>query len=222
MANSLRNQSTEDYLKGVYQLRHRTGSPVSTSDLAKHLKVGDGSVTDMVKRLSAKKLLHYVPYRGVTLTEDGKKLAMKTIRRHRLWEMFLVHHLGYSWDEVHEEAERLEHVTSAELEKRLDRALGSPSSDPHGDPIPTSEGELAEFHNQSVSECEEGKQYKIIRVSDASPELLQYLHKHGLALNKRIRIKQLIAFDGSVVVEWNKKEILFSAPMARGIFVEGV
>lgn len=214
------NQSTEDYLKGIYQLRRRTGSAVSTSDLARHLKVGDGSVTDMVKRLSAKKLLHYVPYKGVTLTEEGRKLAMRTIRRHRLWEMFLVRHLGYSWDEVHEEAERLEHVTSLELESRLDRALGSPSADPHGDPIPTPEGTLEEFPHRSLAECEAGRRYRIARVSDESPEVLQYLQKLGLTLNKRIAVRQMIRFDGSVVVEWKKREILLSGLMARSIFVE--
>ncbi len=216
----MQNQSTEDYIKGIYQLRRRTGAAVSTSDLARHLKVGDGSVTDMVKRLSAKKLLNYVPYKGVTLTEVGVKLAMKTIRRHRLWEMFLVRHLGYSWDEVHEEAERLEHVTSLELEERLDRALGSPSVDPHGDPIPTREGELKELIHPSVAECREGGRYRIARVSDESPEVLQYLKKLGLTLNKRIAIKQMIKFDGSVIVEWNKREIFLSGLMARNIFVE--
>jgi DtxR family Mn-dependent transcriptional regulator len=216
----MQNQSTEDYIKSIYQLRLRTGSAVSTSDLARHLKVGDGSVTDMVKRLSVKKLIHYVPYRGVTLTEEGMKLAMKTIRRHRLWEMFLVRHLGYSWDEVHEEAERLEHVTSVELESRLDRALGSPSADPHGDPIPTSEGELAEILHRSLAESEVGVRYRIARVSDESPEALQYLMKLGLTLNKKIVIKQMIKFDGSVIVEWNKREVSLSGIMARNIFVE--
>jgi DtxR family Mn-dependent transcriptional regulator len=216
----MQNQSTEDYLKGVYQLRRRPGASVSTSDLAKHLKVGDGSVTDMVKRLSAKRLLHYVPYRGVTLTEEGMKLAMKTIRRHRLWEMFLVRHLGYGWDEVHDEAERLEHVTSAELEERLDRALGSPVADPHGDPIPSADGELSDPHRRSVAECQEGRRYRVSRVSDASSEVLQYLDGIGLTLRKKFRVKKVIAFDGSVVVEWNKQDVLFSAPMARSIFVE--
>jgi DtxR family Mn-dependent transcriptional regulator len=222
LAHALQNQSTEDYLKGIYQLRRRTGAAVSTSDLARHLKIGDGSVTDMLKRLSSKKLLHYVPYKGVTLTEEGTKLAMKTIRRHRLWEMFLVRHLGYSWDEVHEEAERLEHVTSVELEKRLDRALGSPSADPHGDPIPTPEGELTEFLHKSLAECREGGRYRIARVSDESPEALQYLRKLGLTLNKRITVRQLIRFDGSVTVEWNKRELVLSAVLARNIFVEEV
>jgi DtxR family Mn-dependent transcriptional regulator len=216
----MHNQSTEDYLKSVYLLRRSSGASVSTSDLAKQLKIGDGSVTDMVKRLSAKKLLHYVPYQGVTLTPEGTKLAMKTIRRHRLWEMFLVRHLGYTWDEVHDEAERLEHVTSAELEYRLDRALGSPAADPHGDPIPSADGELTERPLQNLGECEEGGRYRVSRVSDASPEVLQYLDKIGLTLRKVFRVKQRMAYDGSVIVEWNKQDVLFSAPMARNIFVE--
>ena len=216
----MQNQSTEDYVKSIYHLRNRTGAAVSTSDLARHLHIGDGSVTDMVKRLSAKKLLHYTPYQGVTLTEEGTKLAIKTIRRHRLWEMFLVQYLDYTWDEVHDEAERLEHVTSGELEARLDKALGSPSTDPHGNPIPSPDGEVAVLRSTSLAECEEGKRYRITRVSGANPELLQYLNKLGITLNKKIKLLRTIKFDGSALVEWNKTEVLFSAAMARSIFVE--
>src|SRR5262245_8863176 len=139
--SAMSNQSTEDYIKSIYRLQ--TGKKtVLTSVLAKHLKIGDGSVTDMIKRLSEKKLIHYEPYQGVTLTEAGKRLALKMVRRHRLWEMFLVRYLGYSWHEIHDEAERLEHVTSDVLESRLDKVLGYPKVDPHGDPIPDVHGEL--------------------------------------------------------------------------------
>ena len=130
-----KNQSTEDYIKGIYKLR-KNGNGVSTSELARHLNIGDGSVTGMLKKLSDKKLIKYIPYKGVSLTESGTKLALQMIRRHRLWEMFLVQFLGYRWDEIHNEAERLEHVTSDAMERRLDKALGFPKFDPHGDPIP--------------------------------------------------------------------------------------
>ena len=119
----MENQSTEDYLKGIHKLGS-DGGDVTTSALARHLGIGDGSVTDMLKKLASKKLIRYVPYRGVSLTETGRKTAIKMMRRHRLWEIFLVKHLGYGWDEVHEEAERLEHVTSDEMERRLNEMLG--------------------------------------------------------------------------------------------------
>ena len=115
------NQSTEDYIKSIYKLKKK-GKAVATSALAKHLNIGDGSVTDMVKKLSERKLILYTPYQGVELTAAGRKLALKMMRRHRLWEMVLVQFFGYTWDEVHDEAERLEHVTSDELERRLDQA----------------------------------------------------------------------------------------------------
>src|SRR6266404_2367693 len=119
------NQSTEDYIKSIYKLQ-QSGKDVTTSELARHLRIGDGSVTDMVKKLSAKKLIQYRPYRGVSLTESGARLALRMVRRHRLWEMFLVKFLGYRWDEIHDEAEQLEHVTSDGMEQRLDKALGYP------------------------------------------------------------------------------------------------
>lgn len=213
------NQSTEDYVKGIYKLGKK-GKSVATSELAKHLNIGDGSVTDMVKRLSDKKLISYVPYQGVNLTESGRRLAMKMMRRHRLWEMFLVEFLGYRWDEVHEEAERLEHVTSDDLEVRLDKALGHPKVDPHGDPIPTASGELVELHSQSLDEANAGVIYVVVRVSDESPEVLQFLQKKGLGLNKKIKVKQKIQFDGSVIILLQKKEITLSQKMAKSIFVQ--
>jgi DtxR family Mn-dependent transcriptional regulator len=217
----MRNQSTEDYLKGVYRLRGKNRRAVSTSDLARHLHIGDGSVTDMLKRLSAKKLLHYVPYQGVTLTEEGSRLAMKTIRRHRLWEMFLVRHLGYGWDEVHEEAERLEHVTSSELEARLDRALGSPALDPHGDPIPTADGELDEPHHRSLAECPPGTRCRVRRVSDADKAVLRYLGTIGLTLDAALVVDRTGA-DGATLVTWNGTSVLLAPAVARAVFVEEV
>jgi DtxR family Mn-dependent transcriptional regulator len=213
------NQSTEDYIKSIYKLGKR-GKSVGTSELAKHLNIGDGSVTDMMKKLSERKLIHYVPYQGVNLTESGRRLAMKMMRRHRLWEMFLVQHLGYTWDEVHEEAECLEHVTSDELDKRLDKMLGYPKVDPHGDPIPTADGVLVELNYQSLDECKAGEKYVVVRVSDESPEALQYLDSVGLRLNTTFLIKQRIEFDGSVIVQFKKKHISLSRQMAKNIFVQ--
>lgn len=212
------NQSTEDYLKSIYKLEQKSKT-VSTSMLAKHLHIGDGSVTGMVKKLSDKKLIHYKPYQGVDLTEAGRRLALKMTRRHRLWEMFLVQFLGYQWDEVHDEAERLEHVTSDELEQRIDQALGYPKVDPHGDPIPTTSGEMVEMKQISLAHCSAGYSGTIVRVSDEHPHVLQYCTKLGLGLNKVIEVKEKIDFDGSLRIEIGETEQFISAKLAEQIFV---
>ena len=227
------NQSTEDYLKSIYHLQIRLAAEhtgptaakvgdqiVPTSALAKHLKIGDGSVTDMVKKLSEKQLINYEPYQGVTLTEAGRRVALKMVRRHRLWEMFLVKFLGYTWDEIHDEAELLEHVTSDEMESRLDQALGYPKVDPHGDPIPTADGVLKKITYRRLSQCEAHDMGIIVRVSDESQEALQLLTKLGLGLNKKVQVKQKIKFDGSVIVKVGRKEIPLSPLLAKNIFVE--
>ncbi|MBI3193763.1 MAG: metal-dependent transcriptional regulator [Ignavibacteriae bacterium] len=213
------NSSTEDYIKSIYRLE-REDETVLTTSLAKHLGIGAGSVTDMIKKLSEKQLLHYEPYQGVKLTEDGKRLALKMVRRHRLWEMFLVTFLNYTWDEVHDEAERLEHVTSDELENRLDKALGFPKVDPHGDPIPTAEGELNEISFTSLSDCNINTEGIIVRVSDDSPEVLQLLTKLGLGLNTKLLITQKVKYDGSVIIKMKNREIPLSPVMARSIFIQ--
>jgi DtxR family Mn-dependent transcriptional regulator len=146
---------------------------------------------------------------------------MKTIRRHRLWEMFLVRHLGYGWDEVHEEAERLEHVTSSELEARLDRALGSPALDPHGDPIPTADGELDEPHHRSLAECPPGTRCRVRRVSDADKAVLRYLGTIGLTLDAALVVDRTGA-DGATLVTWNGTSVLLAPAVARAVFVEEV
>jgi DtxR family Mn-dependent transcriptional regulator len=215
----MQSQSTEDYIKGIYKLKKK-GKSVATSALAKHLNVGDGSVTDMVKKLSGRKLIRYTPYQGVELTESGRTLALKMMRRHRLWEMFLVQFLGFRWDEVHEEAERLEHVTSEDLEQRLDKALGYPKVDPHGDPIPSAGGDLHELPYTSIAECSIGKSYVIVRVSDESPEILQYLTRLGLTLAKKVKLESKLAFDGSVIVVASGRKIPLSDTLAQSIFVE--
>ncbi len=215
----MRNQSTEDYLKAIYRLE-RENETVLTTTLAKHLGIGAGSVTDMIKRLSRKKLLHYEPYRGVRLSATGRKLALKMVRRHRLWEMYLVTFLQYSWDTVHSEAERLEHVTSEELEQRIDRALGFPTFDPHGDPIPTAEGKVGRCSQRSLADCDVQEKGIIVRVSDDSHEVLQYLTKLGLTLNTEFTVTQKISSDGSVIIQVGKRDIPLSPALATRIFIE--
>lgn len=215
----MRNQSTEDYVKGIYKLK-KDGKAVATSALARHLSVGDGSVTDMLKRLSGKKLIHYTPYQGVVLTETGEQLAVKMMRRHRLWEMFLVKFLAYPIHEVHAEAERLEHVTSDELEQRLDELLGHPTHDPHGDPIPRVDGTIPAHHHISLDQCAPGDSRVIVRMSDENPELLRYLHEVGINLGKSIRIIRRIDFDGSIIAKIGSGDITLSLPIAQTIFVD--
>src|SRR5437867_5509220 len=214
-----KSQSTEDYLKSINRLQ-KGGKSVTTSDLAKHLKIGDGSVTDMMKKLSARKLIEYIPYKGVLLTEAGKRLALQMVRRHRLWEMFLVKFLGYKWNEIHDEAEKLEHVTSDEMERRLDRALGFPKLDPHGDPIPNMNGELKSTHSIALADVHNTDTMKIIRVSDDDPEILQHASELGLSLNKKIKVKRIMKFDGSMIVKVGTKEQFISQQVAKAIFVE--
>jgi DtxR family Mn-dependent transcriptional regulator len=211
--------STEDYIKAAYKLEEK-GVKVTTSALASELKVADASITDMVKRLSERGLLKYEKYQGVELTAQGKKMALATLRRHRLWEMFLVEHLGYSWDEVHDEAERLEHVTSEDLEHRLDEALGFPTVDPHGDPIPSKAGVVARAVHPALAECSVGDIVRISRVSDADSELLQHASEIGLALNSKLTVKEKKNFDGSMVVKIGMKQQFISKIMAEAIYVQ--
>ncbi len=215
----MRNISTEDYIKAIYKLEHGGGN-VTTSALATQLQLADASITDMVKKLSEKGLVHYKRYQGVGLTARGKRMALKIVRRHRLWEMYLVKFLGFSWDQVHDEAERLEHVTSEEMEARLDRALGSPSVDPHGDPIPTVDGDLNHPEYTALSDSEAGAVVRVLRVSDQDSQILQHATKLGLGLNKKLTIKEKMTFDGSMVVKVAGKDHFISKEVAGSIFVE--
>jgi len=213
------NRTVEDYIKAIYKLE-RGGEKVSTSVLAGELKLADASITDMLKRLSEKGYARYVPYQGVGLTPRGRRMALSIVRRHRLWEMFLVQFLDYSWDKVHEEAERLEHVTSDELEQRLDKILHRPTVDPHGDPIPNAQGEIEVQEDIPLSECAAGVFVRILRVSDHDGELLEHAAKIGLTLNTRIRVEEKMTFDGSMVVKVGAKERFLSKHVARAIFVQ--
>ena len=215
----MNSQSTEDYLKAIHKLGSG-GGDVTTSALARHLGIGDGSVTDMLKKLAARKLIRYVPYRGVSLTEAGRRTALKMMRRHRLWEIFLVKHLGYGWDEVHEEAERLEHATSDEMERRLNDMLGNPDVDPHGEPVPTADGKIPPTKDRPLSDYSPGDTVMIMRVSDDSSAILQHTALLGLSLKTRVTIREKRGFDGSLVVTVGGKEKFLSREVAGSIFGE--
>ena len=211
----------EDYLKQIYKLQS-TEKRVSTSSLAGRLSIAPASVTDMVKKLSEQGFLRHTPYRGVELTEKGRKHALRIVRRHRLWEVLLVELLGFPWDEIDREAERLEHSTSEQLERKIDEVLGHPKTDPHGDPIPTEDGELKEASLKSLADIELGQSCRIRRVSDASPEVLKYVAKLGLSLKKRIVVKERVEFDGSLLVGIGSQECYVSQKLAHNIFVEPI
>lgn len=211
--------SAEDYLKHILKLQEGAGR-VSTSALAASLALADASVTAMLKKLAARGLVRYRPYQGVTLTEKGRALALRTLRRHRLWELFLVRHLGFSWDRIHEEAERLEHATSDALEAALDRALGSPRSDPHGDPIPSHDGEVDGTAGAALAALPPGAVGRIRRVADIDPELLRHADRLGMVPEASLEVRERLDFDGSLRVRVAGRERFLSAEVARHIFVD--
>ncbi len=212
------NPTVEDYLRSVYRLETR-GEKVTNAALTKELGVSAAAVTDMVRRLDELGVVTYEKYQGVKLTPSGLKVAMLITRRHRLWEVFLIQHLGFEWDEVHELAHQLEHISSDILTDRLEEFLGYPTHDPHGDPIPTKEGTVAAVDLVSIAELEPAAQGKVARVSDEYPELLRYASSLGLAIGTPIRVVEKIRFDGSVRLLTGERESVISDKLASSVFV---
>src|ERR1700742_40888 len=190
----------ENYLKSIYHLSINSGN-VSTNQLAAFINTKASSVTDMLKKLADKELINYTPYQGVTLTPAGEKIAVNIIRKHRLWEYFLVEKLGFKWDEVHEMAEEMEHISSNELIDRLDKFMDYPKYDPHGDPIPDSSGKFKTHDLKPVSAVEINTSGIISGVRDHSAAFLQYLEKQGLTIGKKINVAEIIEFDRSMVLQ---------------------
>ena len=210
----------ENYLKAIYHLSGQSISGVSTNAIAEVTNTKAASVTDMLKKLADKKLINYIKYQGVTLTEVGLKAALNIIRKHRLWEVFLVEKLGFKWDEVHDIAEELEHINSAVLIERLDDFLGNPAADPHGDPIPDRTGNLLHKKLVKVSEMKQGQAGTISGVNEHSSVFLKHLEKLGLTLGTKIIIAELVEFDGSISLAVDeKKEITISREVAKNILV---
>lgn len=196
--------SEENYLKAVYHLSQSEGEKVTPTTIAKMLGNNPASVVDMLKKLSDKKLLTYNKVKGAKLTDKGNKAALEIVRKHRLWEVFLLERLDYKWDEVHHLAEELEHVGNNELADRLEKFLGFPDYDPHGDPIPKADGKIAEVFKTMLIEGEVGKQYKVVAVKDTSAEFLHYLQRLGIGIGTRLKVIEKISFDGSLVVQIGK------------------
>jgi len=213
-------QAEENYLKAIYSLSKNSKTPVLTSSVADYIKSKPSSVTDMVQRLSDKKLVDYIKYKGVSLTKSGKKQALLIIRKHRLWELFLVKHLNFSWDKVHDIAEQLEHVKSVQLVEKLDEFLNYPTRDPHGDIIPDKNGNLREDHTNLLSETKEGVTSFIVAVKDSSEEFLNYLDNNKIALNYEIKVLTKHSYDGSISVLLNgKTKTTFSKKVCDNLFV---
>ena len=213
------SEQIENYLKNIYKIESAEGK-VSTSSLSERLQISPASVTEMVKKLASEGSLTHTPYKGVSLTEAGKRAALKILRKHRLWEMFLVEVLHFSWDEIHEEAEKFEHIMSDKMEEKIDEVLGFPEVDPHGDPIPNRNGMVKRVRWLALANVEEGSTVRVVRVNDANPELLQYASSVGLFLNRKIMVKQRMKFDNSLIVRIGSKELTISATLAKNIFVE--
>jgi len=211
----------EDYLKAIYDLAGRSGT-ASTNDVASRLGVAPASVTGMIRRLSSQGLLEYERYRGVRLSEEGRVVALRTIRRHRIIELYLTEMLGYAWDRVHDEAERLEHAASDELVERMALALGNPTSDPHGAPIPTADGEVDERRHRTLAELEIGIAARMVRVSDKNPGLLRYLAEIDLTPGATVRVLARAPFDGPLTLQVGDAEPVVGQGLAEHVLVEEV
>ena len=193
-------RSVEDYLKAIYRLSPR-GRTASTSEIAQRLELSPASVSGMVKRLSEHGLLEHVPYKGVQLTADGRRAALRMLRRHRLIEAYLVAFLGYSWDTVHDEAERLEHAVSDTLVERMAAVLGNPTVDPHGDPIPTPDGDIHEPASIPLSEVAAGTSVEVRQVEEGQPDRLRYIASVGLRPGVRVTVVDRQPFQGPITIE---------------------
>jgi len=210
----------ENYLKAIYKLHEKSGTMVSTSALAEELNVSAASVTDFVKKMAVKKLVSYEKSRGVILTDRGRQIAVNIIRKHRLWEVWLVSKLEFKWDEVHDIAEQLEHVVSEELITHLDKHLGYPKSDPHGDLIPDAKGNFAKTGSKPLSEYSKGDIVTFVGVAEHSNSFLQYLTKNNLTLGNEIKIEAIEEFDNSLHVKINNKlQMQFSKEVVKNLLV---
>lgn len=215
--------SKENYLKAIYKHREGENLPVPASYIADELQVSSAAISKMAKTLSGEGLLDYQKHKGVRLTDEGEKFALKVIRKHRLWELFLINVLGLSWAEVHDEAERLEHSTSDFLINKMDEYLGFPKFDPHGSPIPDKNGKLPELPSVlKMEHCEVGKKYIIARVQDGDAQLMRYFTRIGINLNTEITIVEKFSFDNSVSIEMKDNNFLLSEKVVQSIWIADV
>jgi DtxR family Mn-dependent transcriptional regulator len=211
--------SEENYLKAIYHLQSHEGT-VTTNALAESLRTKPASVTDMMKKLNAKKLLHYKPYYGFSLSPEGRKIALNVVRKHRLWEYFLAKKLNFGWNEVHEMAEELEHVSNKKLIDKLDEFLGYPDFDPHGDPIPDSKGKIRNIEKLALDELPLNQQAEICQVTNQSDELLELLEHRQIGIGTKVEVKRRFSFDQSIEIKVRNNLFTISNQMAKYLFVK--
>jgi DtxR family transcriptional regulator, Mn-dependent transcriptional regulator len=214
------SKAVQDYAKAIWSLGTRSDEPVSTSAIAERLEVSPASASAMVKRLESMGLVKREPYHGVRLTIAGERVALEVLRHHRLLELYLAEALGMSWDRVHEEAEVLEHAISPELSELIAAKLGNPTHDPHGDPIPTAEGEIDEGPTRALTELDPGEHGRFARVSDSNPDMLRYLSLRGIAPGDEVQLVGHEPFGGPVTVSANGREHALGDQLARAMRIE--
>ena len=212
--------SEENYLKAIYHLSNHGSISVSTNAIAEKMETKASSVTDMIKKLAEKDFVNYIKYQGASLTEQGRLTAVSVIRRHRLWEMFLVSKLNFSWDEVHNVAEQLEHIRSEKLINELDAFLEFPTHDPHGDPIPDKDGNIQSLDKIALSQVKENSSCVCVGVIDSSTEFLKFLDKNQIALGSEIKVISKEPFDESMNIELKGKRITISKLISNNLYVK--
>ncbi len=213
-------RSEENYLKAIFHLGRKGSGAATTNAVAEQMDTKPSSVTDMVKRLAEKELVNYKKYQGVSLTARGKKVALSIIRKHRLWEVFLVEKMDFAWDEVHDVAEQLEHIKSEKLIDRLDKLLGYPKYDPHGDLIPSKDGEFDETAKRLLTEIPMNTVGICVGVRDSSAPFLKFLDKNNIALGNEIKVLEKEEFDGSLRIEINDGSMRISDQIASNLYVK--
>ena len=214
------SQAEENYLKAIYALEIDTGKGVSTNLIAEKVLSKASSVTDMLQRLAEKELVIYKKYQGVRLSDKGRKIASNIVRKHRLWETFLVDKLHFSWDEVHDVAEQLEHIQSEKLIQQLDSFLGFPTHDPHGDPIPDKDGNLTKRKKIKLSQLNENEQSILLGVEDSSDNFLKYLNKKNISIGNTIRVLSKEPFDNSMEIEIDNTKFSITEEVATNLLVK--
>jgi len=212
----------ENYLKTIYHLERIDSNGVSTNAIAKKMETKASSVTDMVQKLSDKKFVVYKKYQGVKLSDQGRTIAIYLVRKHRLWECFLFNKLNFSWDEVHDIAEQLEHIQSDKLVDKLDAFLDFPTVDPHGDPIPDKDGNITKRKKIPLSKLAVNQASVLLGVKDSSDEFLRYLNKKEIAIGSLIKVINIEPFDQSMHIETNKKELLITNAVSKNLFVKEI
>jgi len=214
------SQSEENYLKAIFHLTTAEKNGISTNAIAEKLATKPSSVTDMIRKLSDKKVVSYKKYYGVALTNSGRKIAAYIVRKHRLWEVFLVDKLDFSWDEVHDVAEQLEHIQSPKLIQQLDQFLGYPTQDPHGDPIPDKDGNLKTIEKCLLSTLAKNDSGIFVGVDDSSSDFLQFLDRRRITLGKQIKVIEKEDFDESMVIEINSQKMTISKKIANNLYIQ--